>query len=178
MKSIVKNKPCQRRFYGVLLKESDKLCKSRWLAFGIQPGFQLDPRATTSLDPAVPEIQRCPGLANRPRVWGALPLTPPGLPVHVWIGSTRSQGIAVNLQKNFFLIIEEFKRNWIMKSKCRVRAGEGTREKGDTALWLVLTPGWPHTCMASSRLTPCWEGYCELGQKSWITFWLMGSHWS
>lgn len=28
--------------------------------------------------------------------------------VRVWIGSTRSQGIAVNLQKNVFLIIGEF----------------------------------------------------------------------
>lgn len=34
-----------------------------------------------------------------------------------------------------------------MRSKCRVRAEEGTREKGDMTLWLVLTPGWPHMCM-------------------------------
>ncbi len=109
-------------------------------------GLCLTLEKSKSLDPAVPDIQRCPVLANRLRVWGALPLTPFGLPVRVWIGSNRSRGIAVNLQKNVFLIIAEFWRNWIMRSKCRVRAGEGTREKGDTTLWLVLTPGWPHTC--------------------------------
>ncbi len=123
----------------------------------------------------MPEIQRCPVLANRLRVWGALPLTPIWSPCTCLDWLNRSRGIAVNLQKerlfNYCWILKE----WIMRSKCRVRAGEGTREKGDHDSVASADP-WPgpHHVYASRRLAPGWLGCSELGQKSWIIVWLMG----
>ncbi len=141
-------------------------------------GLCLTLEKSKSLDPAVPEIQRCPVLANRLRVWGALPLTPFGLPVRVWIGSNRSQGIAVNLQKNVFLnycwILKELNNEIQMQGAGR-RGYKGERRYDSVASadpWLA-----PHV-YASRRLAPGWVGCSELGQKSWIIFWLMGSHWS